>query len=219
MNDFNHIIFDFDGVILDSMAIKRNGFQYMFRDYTPQDVEKLLEYHDLNGHISRFEKLIYFYEKILNQPLPSKEEQEQRLKDFSQFVDQSLFKEGVLIQETVDFLKMIQQHAPHVICDIASGAYEEELIDLCKKYHLDQYFQRIYGSPKKKVDLIDAILKETQSIPEKVLYIGDSYGDYEACLPHRIRFYGYNNPALKGVGEGYLDHYQILKEALLSSRD
>ena len=39
------ILWDFDGVILDSMKIKGDGFVQLFRDYKKTDVKILEKYH------------------------------------------------------------------------------------------------------------------------------------------------------------------------------
>ncbi|HIO70318.1 MAG TPA: HAD family hydrolase, partial [Campylobacterales bacterium] len=61
-----NIIFDFDGVILDSMPIREFGFRQIFKDFPKDRVEKLIEFHRKNGGWSRFIKIRYFFENIMN---------------------------------------------------------------------------------------------------------------------------------------------------------
>jgi beta-phosphoglucomutase-like phosphatase (HAD superfamily) len=60
------IFWDFDGVILDSMPIRDFGFVKIFEDFDKELVDKLLEYHTLNGGLSRYVKIRYFYNTLLN---------------------------------------------------------------------------------------------------------------------------------------------------------
>ena len=60
-----NILFDFDGVILDSMPIREYGFRKIFENYDVALVEKLLVYHNQNGGLSRYVKIRYFFEKLL----------------------------------------------------------------------------------------------------------------------------------------------------------
>ena len=60
------IFFDFDGVILDSMPIRDLGFREIFRMYDDQVVEQLISYHKVNGGLSRFHKIKYFFNELLN---------------------------------------------------------------------------------------------------------------------------------------------------------
>ena len=51
-----NILWDFDGVILNSMKIKGDGFVELFQDYDKKLINQLEKYHYNNGGISRFEK-------------------------------------------------------------------------------------------------------------------------------------------------------------------
>ena len=50
------IIFDFDGVICESVNVKTIAFKKLFADY-PEHQDRIVEYHLVNGGISRYEKL------------------------------------------------------------------------------------------------------------------------------------------------------------------
>ena len=56
-----NIIFDFDGVVLDSVPVKTEAFIKLFQSYEKQHVDKLIEYHLKNGGKSRYLKIKYFY--------------------------------------------------------------------------------------------------------------------------------------------------------------
>ena len=60
------IIFDFDGVILDSVDVKTKAFKQMYSIYGDDVMRKVVDYHLLNGGISRYEKFKYFHENFLN---------------------------------------------------------------------------------------------------------------------------------------------------------
>ena len=59
------IIFDFDGVIKDSVDIKTNAFAEIFSKYGTSIVDKVLDHHKMNGGISRFEKIKHYYKQFL----------------------------------------------------------------------------------------------------------------------------------------------------------
>ncbi len=59
------IIFDFDGVICESVEAKKIAFQKVFADY-PEHLDAITEHHMANGGISRFVKFEYIYKNILN---------------------------------------------------------------------------------------------------------------------------------------------------------
>ena len=59
------ILWDFDGVILDSMKIRDWGFKEILKKFNKEDVKSLLKYHRENGGLSRYVKIRYFFEILL----------------------------------------------------------------------------------------------------------------------------------------------------------
>ena len=50
------IIFDFDGVITESVDIKSAGFSEIYKPYGPPNVNKVVKHHEANGGLSQFKK-------------------------------------------------------------------------------------------------------------------------------------------------------------------
>ena len=59
------LIFDFDGVIIDTASIKTEAFYKLFRKYGSNIAKKAKNYHLENEGISRFEKFEYIINKFL----------------------------------------------------------------------------------------------------------------------------------------------------------
>ena len=59
------LIFDFDGVIIDSIAAKGNAFSYLFRDYGSKIMIEVNEYHKNNGGMPREKKIENIFKYIL----------------------------------------------------------------------------------------------------------------------------------------------------------
>ena len=58
------VIFDCDGVILDSNEIKTKAFKKTLRRELAHHVEDFINFHKLNGGISRYDKFNYFFSQI-----------------------------------------------------------------------------------------------------------------------------------------------------------
>ena len=71
--NYQHIIFDCDGVILDSNEIKTNGFKKLFQNHPKYLIDKIVNYHKNNGGKSRYMKIKYFYENLLKRKLSEKD--------------------------------------------------------------------------------------------------------------------------------------------------
>ncbi len=67
-----NILWDFDGVIIDSLAVRDYGFREIFKEFDKVLVEKLIKYHSINGGLSRFHKIRYFFNEILKKILKIK---------------------------------------------------------------------------------------------------------------------------------------------------
>jgi len=201
-----NIIFDFDGVILDSMAVRELGFRKIFAAYDEALVEELLQYHQENGGLSRYNKIAYFYNEILHEPI-TQTEIDTLATAFSEIMRVTLTDHRYLIAETVAFL---QRNAAYYRLHIASGSDQNELRYLCEALGLTDYFLSIHGSPVHKNKLVEMILSEYEYTKEETILIGDSINDYTAAHVNGIDFYGYNNNALDSVSVHYLDTYTIL---------
>lgn len=199
--DVNVIIFDFDGVIIDSMNIRDFGFRKIFENYSIDKVEELIKYHRINAGLSRFHKIKYFYNNMLN-----KEIEEQSVLDyankFSIIMREELIKKEYLIAEWIDFIK---ENSEKYVMHIASGSEQNELRYICEKLDIEKYFKSIHGSPTHKNELVKIIIEKNQYERSKTVMIGDSINDYEAAKVNGIRFVGYNNQSLKRLGEYYLE--------------
>ncbi len=202
------ILWDFDGVILDSMPVREYGFRKIFEDFDIDLVEKLLDYHNQNGGLSRYVKIKYFYEKLLGQDI-TEEAILELAEKFSAIMKKELIKTQYLITETVDFIKNNhQKYNFHIV----SGSDEKELRYLCKELGIDKYFISIYGSPTPKNDLVKNVLSLYNYQNNKTILIGDSINDYEASKVNGIDFYGYNNVELQDVSKSYLITYKELQK-------
>lgn len=191
-----NILWDFDGVILDSMEVRDFGFQEIFKKYKATDVKTLLEYHRLNGGLSRYVKIRYFFESILNKDITDSEVLEYATQ-FSDIMRRELTNSKNLIEDSVNFIK--KNHTKFNF-HIVSGSDQEELRFLCNELGIGDYFLSIHGSPTPKNTLVkDLLLKCNYKLIESCL-VGDSLNDYEAAQVNNISFFGYNNITLMDKG-------------------
>ena len=193
-----NILWDFDGVILDSMKIRDSGFQQIFNCFENNKVDEFISYHNFNGGLSRFHKIKYFYNNILNKTIT--EEQIQQYADrFTVLMKAQLSNPKHLILDSVKFIK---SHYRDYNFHIVSGSEHNELNYLCEKLDLAKYFKSINGSPTAKIDLVKSLLEKEKYKKNETILIGDSFNDFEAAQINSIKFYGYNN-----IDVRFLDEY------------
>lgn len=184
-----NIIFDFDGVILDSVPIKTESYRKLFHGFPDDYVNQFVIYHELNGGISRYKKVQYFFEEFLNKKI-SENEILKYANKYSELTKEELSKPEYLIQDTLNF---IQKNHQNYNMHIASGADENDLKHICEQLELSKYFISIHGSPTVKSDLVKNILDLHAYQKDETVLIGDSVNDFDAADVHGIEFYGYNN--------------------------
>ena len=195
-----NILWDFDGVILDSMDIRDSGFEKIFSKFDDSKTKLLLEYHRLNGGLSRYVKIRYFYEKILHQKIEDQQVLEYAQR-FSDIMRKDLVNPKNLISDTVDFIR-INHHNYNF--HIVSGSDQNELRYLCNSLGISNYFKTIHGSPTAKNILVKELISDHGYSKKETCLVGDSINDYEASAVNNITFYGYNNLTLASK-DNYID--------------
>ena len=63
MFKYKTIIWDLDGTLIDSNEIKTDGFRILFSEHENHMIEALIDYHEENGGVSRYDKIKFFYKK------------------------------------------------------------------------------------------------------------------------------------------------------------
>ena len=82
---YQTLIFDCDGVILNSNKIKTQAFYDVAKVYGHKPAQILKDYHIQNGGISRYKKFEYLLTNILQKPI-KKQELSELLSNFSKEV-------------------------------------------------------------------------------------------------------------------------------------
>jgi phosphoglycolate phosphatase-like HAD superfamily hydrolase len=177
------ILFDFDGVILDSLDVKTQAFYDMYLPYGKDVAEKAARHHLEHGGISRFEKFKIYHSQFLGIELTS-EEIDQLANQFSDIV----FHKVIAAQE-VKGIREFLEHAKNIYkMWVITGTPTVEIVEICKATQFTQYFQHLYGSPEKKDYWTKKILAEENLKPEEVLFIGDATTDYDAAMANDVHF-------------------------------
>ncbi|WP_373056161.1 HAD family hydrolase [Zunongwangia sp. H14] len=197
------ILWDFDGVIVDSMAVREKGFWETLSNFPKEQVDKLITYHKKNGGLSRYVKFRYFFEEIRKEKADEKEV-DKLSAEFSEIMRKRLVDKNILIDEVVNF---IRNNHENFKMHIVSGSDGEELRFLCRELGISSYFISIEGSPTPKIELVENLLIKYKYKKEEACLIGDSINDKEAAERNEIDFVGYNNTELENEN-GYIKSFR-----------
>lgn len=209
------IVFDFDGVILDSVGIKTRAFMRLFEGYGDEVVEKVIAHHEANGGISRFRKFEYIYEHFLKKPLG--DEEKARLGE--EFMAMA-FEEVIKAEWIPGALEFLQKYSDRYACFVASGTPQEELRRIVDARGLNSFFVETFGSPTAKPDIVRDILKRHGFEAGEVAFIGDATTDYDAAMETGLRFFGVESGGQNPfpAGTQVLPDLRGLAEALAVTR-
>ena len=176
------VIFDVDGVILESVDIKTNAFGELFKRY-PKHKTAILAHHHQHLGVSRYVKFRYIYERIFGLPLSKKEEQKLG-KKFSALVLRKVLSAPFVPGAR----KFLQTNHMKYRFFAASGTPVKELKFILKKRKLSKFFKRIYGSPEQKISIVRDILAKEDLKKKEVVFVGDASTDLQAARKTGVHF-------------------------------
>ncbi len=194
------LIYDYDGVISNSVNVKTEAFAELYRPYGREIEEKVINYHLANGGISRFEKFKYYHKNYLDTDLDEIQVDILSQK-FSQMVLQKVI-DASYVGGAYDF---INRNADKYLQFICTGTPEEEIKLILEAKRIAHLFKSIYGSPSNKRIIASTILNKYKLKPEEVVFFGDASTDLDAALHCGIRFIGINSDQLGDDIEHYSD--------------
>ena len=187
---FAAVIFDFDGVILESVDIKTRAFLELFADH-PEHHAAIRRLHEENGGMSRYEKFRRIHAELLHRPLT--DDDALALGDrFGAIVAREIstcpFVPGAQV-----FVERVSATMP---CHIASGTPEDELRSIVSARGIDDHFDLVLGSPKPKAEIVERIVRHAGVPAESLVLIGDSIQDESAARAHGVAFIGRRGPGV-----------------------
>lgn len=182
LSNFDVIVFDCDGVILDSNKVKTDAFYTSVYSYGQKYAQALVEYHIRNGGVSRYKKYEYFFNEILKVDVVQ-EELDFLLSDFANKV-----KQGLISCDMADGLEMLRGQTRHAKWFVVSGGDQAELREIFSLRGLGHLFDGgIFGSPDSKDLILHREVVGKLKSPMGV-FLGDSQYDYEAATRAGLDF-------------------------------
>ncbi len=121
------IIFDFDGVIVESVHVKTEAFAEIYRSNGKEIVQKVVEHHLANGGVSRFEKFRLYHKEFLGIDL-NEQEVEELAKKFSNLV----LKKVINAPYVKGAYEFISRHNSNYDLFISSGTPRDEMLTILK---------------------------------------------------------------------------------------
>lgn len=177
------IIFDFDGVIAESVQVKTDAFTEMYRSFGQEVVQKVVGHHLAHGGVSRFEKFKLYHKEFLGIDLTEKEVEE-LAKEFSNLVVDKVIS-APYVKGAYEF---ISKNYKVYDLFISSATPREEISKIVKARGLLKFFRGVYGSPEKKDEHVHIIMNRNNYKISEVVFVGDAPSDRDAARINNIGF-------------------------------
>lgn len=183
--DYVTLIFDCDGVVLDSNRIKTEAFYKSTLSFGEPAALAMVDYHVANGGVSRYAKFAYFLENIAP-PIAhdaKPKSLEQLLADYSAAV-----KQGLLKCEMADGLADLREQTQAARWMIVSGGDQAELREVFAARGIADWFDGgIFGSPDAKPEILAREIANG-NIQHPAVFLGDSQYDYQCAKAAGLDF-------------------------------
>lgn len=189
------IIFDFDGVILDSAGVKTQAFAHCYAGEDADKIAAVVDYQQRHGGIGRREKFVHFERSLFGRPA-GPDALDALCGRFAAFIETAML-EVPFIAGARETLRALHGRVP---LHLVSGMPEDELIAVLAQRGLTPFFASVAGAPKHKQEAFRRILDVEGLAPEEALAVGDSTTEFEAARDLGI-------PFVAIVGEGAPDFF------------
>ena len=177
IQEYKSIVFDCDGVVLDSNVVKTEAYFRTAKNLgaTDSEAQALVDYHVRLGGISRYHKFDYYLREILHQAA-TEDKVQALLDEFSRELEV-----GLMECDIAEGLITLRNATKQANWMILSGGDQQEIRTLFANRNLTRFFDGgLFGSPDNK-DTVLAREKSNGNLQFPALFIGDSKYDHEAA--------------------------------------
>ena len=176
LDPYRVLIFDFDGVIKESVAVKTEAFATLFAHFGSRVQEQVIAHHTANGGMPRFDKIRLYFREFIGRELTETDFASQ-CERFGRLCRQAVV-DSAWVPGVQDFLETRSQRFH---CFIASGTPEDELTWIVDQIGIGKWFRGVYGSPRHKPEILRTVLRKHDYAPGRCLMIGDALADHQAA--------------------------------------
>ena len=184
LKPYKTLVFDCDGVILDSNKLKTQAYYDTAISYGANEAQAqaLVDHHVQYGGISRYPKYEYFIREIMGQAVT-----DEALKTLLDRFAYEIHR-GLLNCELARELGDLRDATPDARWMLVSGGDQAELRTLFAERGIDGMFDAgIFGSPDNK-DMILAREIANGNLAMQAIFFGDSRYDHQAAIRAGLDF-------------------------------
>lgn len=200
------LVFDFDGTLVDSNAIKWRAFDRCFAD-VPERQEQIQAYCHAAHHAPRWEKFRYVYEKILGRAYTPAIGAH-----LSAQFDRETTASIIAAEEISGAAAFVSLMGARHIIGLLSNTPHDTLLHILERRGWRPWFAIVQGAPVHKASWL-ATLKSRHALAEQdLMFFGDTLEDAHAAEEARCVFVGVGAP-LEGKVAHWVADFTPLNQA------
>lgn len=188
------VLFDFDGVIVESNAIKLEAFLSLYRGHGPEVDRAIADFYHRNGGLPRGQMLRHFDEVVLGLP-----RNDERIEEMVRRVGGMVEDAVTACEEIPGALDFIRRHCDRHPLFIASGTPETELRRIVERRGWTPLFAEVAGSPRHKTIVVADLIDRHGIDATRSVFVGDALTDLEAAQTNGLPFIGVVRPGAENV--------------------
>ena len=190
LNKYKSIVFDCDGVVLDSNVVKTEAYFRTAKNLGASDVQAqaLVDYHVKLGGISRYHKFDWYLREVLKQPVTDAAIQA-LLEGFSKEL-----KVGLMQCNLAKGIFDLRKATPNARWSVLSGGDQQEIRALFAKRQVKPnislahlFDAGLFGSPDNKDEVLAREIANG-NLQFPALFLGDAKYDFEAATKAGLDF-------------------------------
>ena len=188
MSGIKVLALDFDGVVLESVAVKDQAIFDLFEDVTVEERQRVLDLHRKTPGINRRDRIKMLLTQGLGKEATS-DLVDNYLDRFARLVWDGLMN----CSEVLGVRSFLEEVSRQMPCYVVSAAPQEEVRAVAEKRDFAGYFIDIFGTPPGKKERLEEIMLQENVTAQSVLFVGDKISDYNAAKLVGTKFIGRNS--------------------------
>jgi beta-phosphoglucomutase-like phosphatase (HAD superfamily) len=204
-------VFDFDGTLVDSNAIKFRGFDLTFEQY-PEKLAEISAYCRQRNDVVRGEKFRHVYEQILG--LDYTPERAAAAEGRYAAVTTQAVIDAREIAGAMAFLAVLEARAPIALL---SNTPQDVLLRILSARHWTRFFAHVQGAPVRKSAWLTRAARARRLSPDTVVFFGDAVEDLTAAAEAECSFIGVANRELASATPAWIADYMEIAAAFAMS--
>lgn len=190
---FDTVLFDFDGVLVESARIKTDAFRVIYAGQPPDVLARIVAYHKANAGISRVVKIRHVEREFLGRP-----GDDGTVAALSARYSDAVVGKVVAAPPVAGADDFLARFKGRLRMFVISGTPEAELVSIVAARGLGDTFTAVRGSPALKPDIGRDLAARYGLDMARTVFVGDATTDFDAAHDLGCAFVGRVPPGERG---------------------